>query len=99
MALDLAVPPLALFAGMLALDWALALLAWALGAPAGLVALASVLPAIFFVVMLAGWHARGRDLVSFGELLAVPWYILAKIPLYVRFLVRRQRAWIRTDRR
>jgi len=29
----------------------------------------------------------------------VPWYILVKIPLYVRFVFRRQRAWIRTDRR
>ena len=99
MALDLAVPPLALFAGLLVLDWTLSVVAWAAGAAGALVILASVLPAIFLAVMLVGWHARGRDLVSFGELLAVPWYILAKIPLYVRFVFRRQRAWIRTDRR
>jgi hypothetical protein len=37
--------------------------------------------------------------VRLTELLAVPWYIVAKAPVYVRFIVRRQKAWVRTDRK
>jgi hypothetical protein len=36
--------------------------------------------------------------VSGPELLSVPLYIARKVPLYARFLVRRQKAWVRTDR-
>ena len=99
MALDLAVPPLALLAGSVALAWLLALAGWLLGAGALAVVVTSSLVAAFGVAVLFAWAAQGRDLVRFGELLAVPWYILAKLPLYVRFLVRRQRDWVRTDRK
>jgi cellulose synthase/poly-beta-1,6-N-acetylglucosamine synthase-like glycosyltransferase len=99
MALDLAVPPLALLAGSVALAWLLALAGWLLGAGALAVVGTSSLVAAFGVAVLFAWAAQGRDLVRFGELLAVPWYILAKLPLYVRFLVRRQRDWVRTDRK
>jgi glycosyltransferase involved in cell wall biosynthesis len=99
MALDLAVPPLALLAGLLAIDWLLALGAWLFGAGAGVVVAASVLLAGFLLGVVGAWLVRGRDLVRFTELLSVPWYIAAKLPVYVRFIVRRQRAWVRTDRK
>jgi hypothetical protein len=35
---------------------------------------------------------RGR------ELLALPWYVMAKIPLYARLFTQRQSEWIRTRR-
>jgi len=99
LALDLAVPPLALLAGLLAMTWLLALAAWALGGTALVLALASTLLATFLVAVLCAWHARGRDLVRLRELLAVPWYVAVKLPIYVRFIVRRQRDWVRTDRK
>ncbi len=99
LALDLAVPPLALLAGLLALTWALALAAWLLGGAALVPLLASSLLAIFLATILAAWHVRGRDLVRLHELLAVPWYIASKLPMYVRFILRRQRDWVRTDRK
>jgi hypothetical protein len=99
MALDLAVPPLALLAGLLALAWALAAAAWALGGGAAALAAASALGAVFAGAVLVAWAARGRDLVRPGELLAVPGYILAKAPLYLRFVTKRQKAWVRTDRK
>lgn len=99
MALDLSVPPLALLAGLLGLDWLLALAGWLAGGSVAVLGVATLLLATFFVAVLLAWTRQGRDLVRFRELLAVPWYILAKIPLYVRFIVRRQRDWVRTDRK
>ena len=99
LALDLAVPPLALLAGLLALDALLALGGLWLGAGWASVVLASTLLGTFFVAILLAWAVRGRDLVRLTELLTVPWYIVAKVPIYVRFIVRRQKAWVRTDRK
>ena len=98
MALDLCVPPLALLAALLVMGTVLAaLVSWwvddaTLGAAYGL------LLAMFGVAVLLAWWARGRDLVHFLELLSIPLYIAAKVPVYVRFVVRRERRWVRTDR-
>ena len=99
LALDLAVPPLALLAGLLALDWVLALGGWLAGGGAAALALASSLLAAFFAAVFAAWAKRGRDLVALSELLSAPWYIAAKLPMYLRFIVRRQKDWVRTDRK
>ena len=99
LALDLAVPPLALLAGLLALDAGLALAAWGCGAGIAPVVAAGALLGAFLLAVLTAWFARGRDLVRFTELMSVPWYIAAKLPVYLRFIVRRQRAWVRTDRK
>ena len=99
LALDLAVPPLALLAGLLALDAGLALAAWACGAGTAPVVAAAALLGAFLLAVLTAWFARGRDLVRFTELMSVPWYVAAKLPVYLRFIVRRQRAWVRTDRK
>ena len=99
MALDLAVPPLALLAGLLAAAGLFGLAGWLFGGTAVVLFLASALVATFFIAVLFAWGAQGRDLVRLGELLAVPWYIAAKLPMYLRFIVRRQRDWVRTDRK
>lgn len=99
MALDLAVPPLALLAGLLGLDWGLSALGCMMGGRVGTLAFTTALLAVFFFSVLLAWAVRGRDLVRLAELLAVPWYIASKLPLYLRFIVRRQRHWVRTDRK
>jgi len=99
MALDLCVPPLALLAGLLMLDWLLALVGRLMGGGSMALGLASALLVVFFSAILLAWAQRGRDLVRLSELLAVPWYILAKVPIYLRFIVRRQKDWVRTDRK
>ncbi len=99
MALDLVVPPLALLAGLLLGDWLLAMAGWLLGSSGAALVLASTLLMAFFGVIMLAWAMRGRDLVRFTELLAVPWYVVAKVPIYMRFLVRRQKDWVRTDRK
>ncbi len=98
MALDLCVPPLALLSALLVSgSVAAGLVSWWIGSPALGLAYGLLL-AVFGVAVLLAWWARGRDLVRFLELLSIPLYIAAKVPVYVRFVVRRERRWVRTDR-
>jgi hypothetical protein len=98
LALDLCVPPLALLAALLLGLDAVGVVAWALGAT-GAAAFSVGLTVVFAVAVMLAWAIRGRDLVRFTELLSVPIYIAAKVPIYVRFLFRRQKQWVRTDRK
>lgn len=98
MALDLCVPPLALLtlltAGVLTASVAMAglvdsmLPALVAGIACGMLSLA---------VMLA-WWSFGRHVITFRQMRSVPLYVLAKIPLYFYFLVRRQTSWVRSKR-
>jgi hypothetical protein len=75
-----------------------ALVAGALGAswiPSIVLALEGLLVLISIV---GAWAKFGRDDLPVLALLAVPFYILWKIPLYLAFLVRPQTKWIRTER-
>lgn len=90
MALDLAVPPLALLtllAGGLALAGLVAAMPLAL-LPFGLIALG----------VLIAWAGWGRALVTPGDLLAALPYALGKIPIYLRFLIKREQQWVKTRR-
>jgi cellulose synthase/poly-beta-1,6-N-acetylglucosamine synthase-like glycosyltransferase len=97
-ALDLCVPPLSLLVMMWIAVLGIALLAGALGA--------SWIPAIFLAIegllilisIVGAWAKFGRADLPALTLLAVPFYILWKIPLYLAFLVRPQTKWIRTER-
>jgi cellulose synthase/poly-beta-1,6-N-acetylglucosamine synthase-like glycosyltransferase len=98
LALELSVPPLSL----LMLIWACALAAtltwWRLGgtlAPAG-VLLAS--GAVLVLTLLAAWARFARGLLPLRSLLLTPWYLLWKLPIYVRLLRQPQRTWVRTER-
>jgi cellulose synthase/poly-beta-1,6-N-acetylglucosamine synthase-like glycosyltransferase len=98
MAFDLCVPPLALLAALLLLGQGLAigLAIWTDNLAIAVVY--GVLLGLFFASALVAWLLRGTDLVRLPELLSIPFYIAAKVPLYLLFLVRRQKQWVRTDR-
>jgi cellulose synthase/poly-beta-1,6-N-acetylglucosamine synthase-like glycosyltransferase len=97
-ALDMCVPPLSLLVMMWVAAMGGASLAGALGA--------SWSPAIFFAIegllilvsIVGAWAKFGRDDLPVLTLLAVPFYLLWKIPLYLAFLVRPQKEWTRTER-
>jgi cellulose synthase/poly-beta-1,6-N-acetylglucosamine synthase-like glycosyltransferase len=98
MALDLAVPPLALLAALLLGGTVLAgALSWWIGDPT-LAGAWVLLLATFALAVLTAWRVHGRDLARFVELLSVPFFIAARVPVYVRFVVKRERRWVRTDR-
>jgi cellulose synthase/poly-beta-1,6-N-acetylglucosamine synthase-like glycosyltransferase len=97
--LDLIVPPLALLALLVGVT------------TVGGVALALVYPALMPVAVaglcllllltvgvLLAWLRHGRDLLGLKDMAGVPFYVVRKIPLYIRFLIARQVSWIRAKR-
>jgi cellulose synthase/poly-beta-1,6-N-acetylglucosamine synthase-like glycosyltransferase len=48
--------------------------------------------------VLLAWSYHGRDIVSLSQLALAPAYALSKIPLYVAFLINREREWVKTKR-
>lgn len=99
MALDLSVPPLALLASMVFGLLAANLAWWAVTASAsGLPWSLGALVLLSSAVLLA-WASVGRSLLSGRQLLGIPLYMAAKLPLYGRWLLgRRQTDWVRTER-
>lgn len=96
--LDLCVPPLALLVllvcGLTGVSLLLALFTGAL-APLVLGVLEGV--ALVAAILLSWWR-YGRAVLNGKELVLAVWYVLAKIPLYFRFLFHRQVAWVRSKR-
>jgi hypothetical protein len=98
MALDLAVPPLALLAllmgAALAGTGCFALLA---GRILPLQLSAAALAMLAAAVLLA-WARYGRRVISLAWLAYAPFSALRKVPIYLAFLTRRQVEWVRTRR-
>ncbi len=98
LALDLCVLPLSLLTVMVFGVWSLALvLAWVWGLREAL-AIASL--ALGFLVLATGlsWSRFGRQDLPARQLCQIPLFILWKLPIYLQFLIRPQRQWIRTGR-
>jgi cellulose synthase/poly-beta-1,6-N-acetylglucosamine synthase-like glycosyltransferase len=98
LALDLAIPPLSLLVTLLAIAWWMAALGWLFGASAMPLAALSLLVLMLVAAILAGWHAHCREQIRLESLLAAPLYAAWKLPIYVAFLLKRQREWVRTQR-
>ncbi|WP_407279872.1 glycosyltransferase family 2 protein [Aromatoleum evansii] len=96
--LDLCVPPLALLTLAVVAAFALTSVLAAAAGPVLPFALATLACALLATAVLLAWAACGRDIVSFADLVRAPLYALSKIPLYLRFLVRRQVDWVRSRR-
>ena len=97
--LHLIVPPLALLlmlaAAVLIAQAVLALL----GANLAPVFVLGSLTAVVLALVIAAWLAGGRPYLSGAALLRAPFYVLWKLPVYVRFLRKPEARWTRTPRR
>ncbi len=100
LALDLAVPPLALLMALLGGLFTASATAYLVGlAPLAPVGLATGALALVAAGVTLGWHGFGRDVVPGRTLLMAPFYVLWKVPLYAAFFLRRrQQNWVRTER-
>lgn len=97
MALDLMVPPLTLLVGLVGLAFVLA---------AGMTVVASSVPlwiaagcaATLGLALTRAWWLVGRPLLSVTDLVRAPAYAFWKLPVYLKFVTQRQKAWVRTER-
>ncbi|MBD3883598.1 glycosyltransferase family 2 protein [Phormidium tenue FACHB-886] len=98
MALDLAVPPLSL----LVMFWLVAIVLACIAALLTGIWLPVLLLAIdgslLLTATLLAWAKFCRSDLPARTLLAIPLYMLWKIPLYLKFLVRPETKWVRTER-
>jgi len=96
--LDMCVPPLALLTLLVVL---LALLAAVMSWLSGAVwpwSLAIFNLLLLGIAVLLAWLVHGRHILSFSHLAYAPFYALAKVPLYLRFIFKRQVDWVRSRR-
>jgi cellulose synthase/poly-beta-1,6-N-acetylglucosamine synthase-like glycosyltransferase len=100
LAMDLVIPPLALYFVAVAISQPLFLLGYGSGfvpAAAALLALSSAM-ALALAITLA-WLRYARQLLSLHELLTVPLYAAWKLPVYVAYFLNRKSGWTRTARK
>lgn len=96
--LDLCVPPLALLALGLGANLVMAIAMLLLsGMVAPAVASVSICAMFLFAILLA-WSRHARSFLPLHWLVFAPIYAIRKAPLYGRFLLNRQRAWVRGAR-
>lgn len=98
LALDLCVPPLALLLLLVLIVFvgsAVFFVATKVALPLGMATMSLVMLSIS---VLLSWDRYGRQVISLASLAYAPFYALGKIPLYLKFLVRRQIEWVRSKR-
>ena len=99
LALDIFIPPLSL----LVMAWlASAIVAWLAAIVMGISLIPVVIISIAGVFLISGvllaWSKFGRSDLPVKNLVAIPFYVLGKIPIYLKFLVKPQSRWLKTER-
>ncbi|MBF2076037.1 MAG: glycosyltransferase [Synechococcales cyanobacterium C42_A2020_086] len=97
-ALDLAIPPLSLLVMLWLGTLGLTLLAGVLGLSWLPAVIAAISGGLIGMAVVVSWLRFGHSTLPAQTLLAVPFYLLWKIPLYFKFLVKPQTQWVRTER-
>lgn len=98
LALDIGVPPLSLLV-MIALSGLFVLSICSLIIGSATTFFILLLSFFYFAAMLANvWRHYGRDYLSAKELSGIPGYAFSKLSIYIGFIFKRQKEWIRTDR-
>ena len=97
--LELAVPPLA---SLVLLLCAVCCVVVVLGIidllPVSIVMAYGILVLVLIVSILLAWSRFGKEMLSLRHLLAIPLYIISKIPIYISFIVKPKKEWVRTSR-
>jgi cellulose synthase/poly-beta-1,6-N-acetylglucosamine synthase-like glycosyltransferase len=99
MALDLSVPPLALFTMTIGIYLTLTVFLLLFSGVSGPAALAGTLSVVFFVSVMLAWWRYGREMLPLRQLVfATPAYAIRKLPLYAGLFLNRQREWVKGKR-
>ena len=98
MALDLAIPPLSL----LVMAWMVSIIVAWLAIIGGVSFTPAIIVTVAGAFLMTGvflaWVKFGRSDLPLKNLIAIPFYILSKIPIYLKFLVKPQSRWLKTER-
>jgi cellulose synthase/poly-beta-1,6-N-acetylglucosamine synthase-like glycosyltransferase len=98
LALDIGVPPLSLLV-MIALSSLIILSIYSLLTEGSTAFFILLLSFSYFAAMLASvWWRYGQDYLSAKELSGIPLYVISKLSIYIAFIFKRQKEWVRTDR-
>ena len=99
LALDIFIPPLSLLVMIwlisMLITWLAVLLGGVSTTPAILVSIAG---GFLISGVLLAWARFGRSDLPLKYLIALPFYILSKIPIYLKFLIKPQSRWLKTER-
>jgi cellulose synthase/poly-beta-1,6-N-acetylglucosamine synthase-like glycosyltransferase len=98
LAVDLAIPPLALLSMALGGVWMVTFLIWLIGLGGLPLAIVTFAGFSFASATVLGWAVHCRDVAPANLLLQVPRYLLAKVPLYLQFITQREQRWVRAER-
>jgi hypothetical protein len=98
MALDLCVPPLSFLVLLWLAVTGVVAVAWLLGARTGAGVVVGCGWVLLVGALFLAWAKFARDILPGRTLLAIPLYVMRKVPLYAAFWRRRQGAWVRTRR-
>lgn len=99
MALDLCVPPLALLILLLSGSFFISVIAYMLNITSWAIVISLISLLLMCTAILLAWWGWARNIISVTSFLYIPFYIFFKIPHYLKFLLKRQTKWIRTDRK
>ncbi|MDB9524431.1 glycosyltransferase family 2 protein [Oscillatoria sp. CS-180] len=97
LALDLAIPPLALWSilGLLATVVTGITTLFGVILPFQIQLVADV---ILVSTILICWIVWGRKTLTFSQLIAIPLYIFWKVPIYIKAFLKPEKDWVRTKR-
>lgn len=98
LALDLAIPPLTLLVMLWALTLGVTAIAGVVGwgwLPVGMTAVGG---SLLVGAIAAAWFRFARHDIPLSSLVSFAGYLLWKVPLYFKFLVKPQSDWVRTER-
>ena len=98
MAMDLAVPPLALLALLLGCYTFSTIAFLIFGGGTKPIIVACSVCMLFSATIFLAWYRHGREFLPLRWLIFAPIYALVKIPLYVRFFFDRQQEWVKGRR-
>lgn len=99
LALDIFIPPLSLLVMMwlicMLITWLAVLFGGVSTTPAILISIAG---GLLISGVIIAWARFGRTDLPLKNLIALPFYILSKIPIYLKFLIKPQSRWLKTER-
>jgi cellulose synthase/poly-beta-1,6-N-acetylglucosamine synthase-like glycosyltransferase len=100
LAIDMAVPPLALLVLLIAFSEILGGVAFLFGAPSAVLVIPTLSALLLVLGIAVAWAAVGRDVLPLRSLLLLPLHVVEKIGFYLRIASgKATSAWIRTDRK